>query len=398
MSPSKIDQLIRSLTFLLLLLISVEGLAQEKSQPLVKSKYVVPKLSTFSKQLKGYGLASDIAYQKKNTYGRETFFLLASSKSTVLNQELASGLKPLIVQASIKKNQFYFEQVIPLDFSDLKRPGKYTLDLEGLALAPDKIAWVADESSPALYQLNIESGQVLSGLWPGHGLPEYLKKSPKNRGFEGLAVFPNGDLLMSLQSVLKQDLKSKQSTEQESFIRILRYNPTTKITTTYAYPITLGSYQSLGAVKIGALQIVDNQSFLVLEHGRSANQQFLSQVFQVNISSKVGSEATNVSKLSDQLLSSVQKTPILNLAELGWRYKKSEGLTFFGDSSVLALVNDASGKEATEIWMVELAQPIIKMGAVGKTILWITLLVFAGFFYFVLRLVLSKGFFVNTKS
>jgi hypothetical protein len=398
MSPFKIYQLTQSVALILLLLISVETIAQDKERALVRFKYQVPKLSTFSKQLKGYGLASDIVYQKKNTYGRQTFFLLASSKSRVRNQQLVAGLKPLIVQASIKKNQFYFEQVIPLDFSDLKRPGEYELDLEGLALAPDKIAWVADESSPALYQLNIESGRVLSALWPGHGLPKYLKNSPKNRGFEGLAVFPNGDLLVSLQSVLKQDLKSKQSTEQTSYIRILRYNPATKATTTYAYPISLGQYQSLQTIKIGALQVVDNQSFLLLEHGRTANKQVASQVFRVNLSSKIESQAQQVSNEPSQSLYSAQKTPILNLAEIGWHYQKSEGLTFFGDSSVLALVNDATNKEPTEIWMVELAQPIIKMGALGKTILWITLLVFAGFFYFVFKLVLSKGFFVNTRS
>jgi hypothetical protein len=98
------------------------------------------------------------------------------------------------------------------------RDGRICIDPEGIALAPDGTVYISDEYGPMLYQFKRDGTMVRSITPPPNYLPRNAKGTvdfssedvvagrATNRGFEGLAVSPDGKLAtLILQSGLSQD-------------------------------------------------------------------------------------------------------------------------------------------------------------------------------------------------
>ncbi len=119
------------------------------------------------------------------------------------------------------------------------------LDTEDIVRAHDGTFWLVDEYSPSLVHVSA-TGEVLARYVPEglkltgadypvvEALPAVLLTRKTNRGFEGLAQLPGGDLVVGLQSPLLNP--SKATGEASLTTRLLRFSPRKgKVTGEYAY-------------------------------------------------------------------------------------------------------------------------------------------------------------------
>ncbi|MEV0978937.1 esterase-like activity of phytase family protein [Streptomyces sp. NPDC049915] len=131
---------------------------------------------------------------------------------------------------------------------DARTPLSYDpngLDTEGIVRSADGSFWVVDEYGPSLVHVSA-SGRVLTRYVPKglkltgadypvmEALPSVLLHRKINRGFEGLAQLPGGDLVMALQSPLS--LPDTAAGEASRTTRLLRFSPRKQaVTAEYAY-------------------------------------------------------------------------------------------------------------------------------------------------------------------
>ena len=119
------------------------------------------------------------------------------------------------------------------------------LDTEGLIRAHDGTFWLAEEYSPSLVHVAAD-GRVLARYVPeGLGLtgtdypvvealPAIFASRKTNRGFEGLGLLANGDLIIDLQSPLSNPTAAVGNASL--ITRLLRFSTRTKqVTAEYAY-------------------------------------------------------------------------------------------------------------------------------------------------------------------
>ncbi|MFI8236350.1 esterase-like activity of phytase family protein [Streptomyces sp. NPDC085866] len=119
------------------------------------------------------------------------------------------------------------------------------LDTEGIVRAGDGTFWLVDEYGPSLIHVSAR-GQVLTRYVPKgltltgadypvvEALPSVLLHRKINRGFEGLAQLPCGDLVIALQSPLS--LPDTAAGEASRTTRLLRFSPRKQaVTAEYAY-------------------------------------------------------------------------------------------------------------------------------------------------------------------
>ncbi|MFF4096476.1 esterase-like activity of phytase family protein [Streptomyces sp. NPDC001834] len=119
------------------------------------------------------------------------------------------------------------------------------LDTEGIVRACDGTFWLVDEYGPSLVHVSAR-GRVLARYVPeGLGLtgtdypvvealPGVLLHRKTNRGFEGLAQLPGGDLVLAVQSPLS--LPDQDAGESSRNTRLLRFSPKKRaVTAEYAY-------------------------------------------------------------------------------------------------------------------------------------------------------------------
>ncbi|MBK3624867.1 esterase-like activity of phytase family protein [Streptomyces sp. MBT49] len=119
------------------------------------------------------------------------------------------------------------------------------LDTEGVVRAADGGFWLVDEYGPSLVHVSAR-GKVLARYVPQglhltgtdypvvEALPAVLLHRKINRGFEGLAQLPNGDLVLAVQSPLS--LPDTAAGEASRTVRLLRFSPGRKaVTAEYAY-------------------------------------------------------------------------------------------------------------------------------------------------------------------
>ncbi|MFI6827849.1 esterase-like activity of phytase family protein [Kribbella sp. NPDC050241] len=177
----------------------------------------------------------DPAIVKVKVDGRKLRVLLAIPITT-RHGEAVTGLSN---QASRDELPYNFNASTELSFNP------NGLDTEGIVRAHDGTFWLVDEYSPSLVHVS-SRGQVLARYVPKglnltgadypviEALPSIFLTRKINRGFEGLAQLPGGDLVLALQSPLLNP--SKKVGEASLNTRLLRFSPHQgKVTAEYAY-------------------------------------------------------------------------------------------------------------------------------------------------------------------
>ncbi|MFF2846023.1 esterase-like activity of phytase family protein [Streptomyces sp. NPDC058001] len=154
------------------------------------------------------------------------------------------------------------------------------VDTEGIVRAKDGSFWLVDEYGPSLLHVSAR-GKVLSRYVPKglnlkgadypvvEALPGVLLNRKINRGFEGLAQLPGGDLVLAVQSPLS--LPDKSAGEASLTTRLFRFSPRKQaVTAEYAYridPVNVvdPSEDDPSELKISSLVALGGERLLVEE-------------------------------------------------------------------------------------------------------------------------------------
>jgi hypothetical protein len=241
------------------------------------------------------------------------------------------------------------------------------VDTESIAYdSRDGSYWMGEEYGPSILHVNAEGtilmritpkglGLAMSGVSVRELLPEVYKLRKPNRGFEGIAISPDGTrLFVMLQSPLLNP--DKKAGEASRNIRMAVFDTTDgdnpKLTGIYLYQSEPAS--DVGAptqddIKIGDMAGVSRTTVLVAERD-SAEGGKHKKAYLVDISGatdistkdvfsgKTAEEASE-SDLKKAGIAYVKKSMAVDLAKLGFSPDKFEGLAIV-DSNTIAVVND----------------------------------------------------------
>lgn len=250
------------------------------------------------------------------------------------------------------------------------------VDPEGVAVAGDKL-WLCDEYGPFLLKLDPANGRILTRLKPTAGLPEVIRFRRPNRGFEGVAVTPNGKIYALVQSPLEMPkTRDAAGAEVKKFndgvlLRMVEVDPQTQHTRMLAYTQDLALYERGRDVKLGDLVALSDTRFLVIEQGAQKDGVVHNLVYLIDIAgatdisnvtttiaahATAGAEALNgklhldylkaTADLADAAKVTAVVTPVkkkllfdLKAEGFGWLAEKAEGLALVDDQT-FAIAND----------------------------------------------------------
>ena len=248
---------------------------------------------------------------------------------------------------------------------------KNGIDPEGMALDKNGDLWICDEYGPYLIRIDPKSGKIAEKLFPGAGgLPAVLANRQPNRGFEGIAIAPgSGKIYAAVQSNLEIIDSKKNKSNKALFTRITEYDPATKATRMFAYPID-ASYAKSKELKIGDLLAISDTRFLLIEQGIQKDGLMHRSIYLIDISSATdlsGKTLADKRELEFGVAADLANIQMVKRSKLfdydaiggfGYLAEKSEGLTMI-DGKTIAIVNDndfdikaslqdAKGKAATD--------------------------------------------------
>ncbi|TXS49580.1 esterase-like activity of phytase family protein [Streptomyces sp. OR43] len=235
------------------------------------------------------------------------------------------------------------------------------LDTEGIVRGADGSFWLADEYGPSLVHVS-GSGRVLARYVPEgldlegadypvvEALPGVLLHRKINRGFEGLALLPNGDLVLAVQSPLS--LPDADAGEASRNVRLLRFSTRKRaVTAEYAY-----RFDAVGVVdpgeddtselKVSSVVAIGGNDLLVEERTDRA-----ARLHRVTLPRGAGilgsrwdepSASPSYEELADPAASGVpvlRKSLVVDLGKVAGVPGKIEGVAVTGRDT-LALIND----------------------------------------------------------
>ncbi|WP_329126629.1 esterase-like activity of phytase family protein [Streptomyces sp. NBC_01465] len=247
---------------------------------------------------------------------------------------------------------------------DAKSPLSYNpngLDTEGIVRAKDGSFWLVDEYGPSLVHVSAR-GQVLTRYVPKglhltgtdypvvESLPAILLQRKINRGFEGLAQLPGGDLVLAVQSPLS--VPDTAAGEGSLNVRLLRFSTKHRaVTAEYAYrfdPVNVvdPSEDDTSELKVSSVVAIGGDSLLVEERtDKAARLQRVTLPHGKGIlGSAWDSAATSPSyeQLADPSAAGVpvlRKRLVVDLGTVPGVPGKIEGVALAGHNT-LALIND----------------------------------------------------------
>lgn len=248
---------------------------------------------------------------------------------------------------------------LPYTYDATKRLGLNPngLDTEGIVRAKDNTFWLVDEYSPSLVHVS-SRGQVLARYVPKgldlqgadypviESLPAIFLTRKINRGFEGLAQLPGGDLVIALQSPLSNP--SKKVGEASLNTRLLRFSPRAgKVTAEYAYqfdPVGVvdPGEDDTSELKISSIVAAGPETLLVEERTDNAArlQRVVLRPGNNILGAKWDSAATTPSYEADATgVPVLRKTLFLDLNTVDGAPKKIEGVALLPHDT-LVLIND----------------------------------------------------------
>ncbi|MFE6157469.1 esterase-like activity of phytase family protein [Streptomyces sp. NPDC056486] len=235
------------------------------------------------------------------------------------------------------------------------------LDTEGIVRAHDGSFWLVDEYGPSLVHVSahgkvlkryVPRGLKLSGAdYPVvEALPGVLLHRKGNRGFEGLAQLPGGDLVMAVQSPLS--VPDEDAGDASRTTRLLRFSPKKQaVTAEYAY-----RFDAVGVVdpgeddtselKISSVVAVGRDRLLVEERtDRAARLQTVKLDRSADILGERWDDAAtkpSLEQLDDPATSGapvLKKRLLVDLGGIDGVPDKIEGVARV-NSHTLALIND----------------------------------------------------------
>lgn len=266
-------------------------------------------------------------------------------------------------------------------------PDPSGLDTEGLAALPDGGFWVGDEFGPSLVRLDGD-GRVLKRLVPegvalegaayeiDPGLPAIAARRRINRGFEALALSPDGEwLVLAFQSPLAHP--DEAAHERARHVRLWRLGSRTgKVAAQYLYPLDppetflrdrAKKPLERKDLKVSELCFAGDDSLLVLERGSETTKiyrvvpddssalplEHLDVATRPTVEELSGGEGEfDLPVLAKQLLFSSDEAPEVG-ADL-------EGMAILSPTELLLVSDNDFGVEGAEtgFWCVRFDEPL----------------------------------------
>jgi len=358
--------------FAIIILLCISSCTEKDSKHILKpseiQKYKIELPKSLIKSSGGFypAIGSGITFHKLLTNNDLEFFAISDrGPNFPLKEENTKiimfhpNFSPKIVRVIVTPNV----SAVAKDFIDIEYKGsrpsntedfvdtnlkngspKVFLDTEGISLLKDGNFVVGDEYHPSISIVN-KNGKIIKMLTPGNGLPEILKHRSYNRGFESVAVTPNGKIFAILEGALDFYDESKKNIKIIRIVEIDLEHNTNKM---YLYPFDHKAYPDARAIKIGDITAVDDQNFLVVEQGTDTKGVFQNLIYKINLQ-----DATDVSgmKLANgkdleygnledlSHLKFVSKKLRFDPRQHGWTHEKLEGLTIVNPYTI-AITND----------------------------------------------------------
>ncbi|MFJ3221968.1 esterase-like activity of phytase family protein [Streptomyces sp. NPDC086783] len=247
---------------------------------------------------------------------------------------------------------------------DARTPLAYNpngVDTEGIVRAADGTFWLVDEYGPSLLHVSAH-GRVLTRYVPEglkltgadypvvEALPAVFLHRKINRGFEGLAQLPGGDLVMALQSPLS--LPDGDAGEASRTTRLVRFSPKKRaVTAEYAYrfdPVDVvdPGEDDTSELKISSVVAVGGNRLLVEERtDKAARLQSVELTRDADILGRAWDDDTaspSLEQLDDPAAAGVpvlRKRLIVDLGKVAGVPGKIEGVARVRNDT-LALIND----------------------------------------------------------
>ena len=208
--------------------------------PIEFSKAIERTLASDTHQVLGSGLS----FRK---HGRKKLEFYTVSDKKFRYKKGKDGAPPYLGVLTLKGEKALIDRVVPV-YPD--EEGTEAVDFEGVATSRKKNeVWLADEEQPSLLRVDAEKGIVRERVLP-EGLSPVLGSIQKGRGFEGITVMPDGDVVAVLQSEIQRKevtddgVSLKESGFEKDVIRLYRYSPETKRTRVYFYEPTVRARES----------------------------------------------------------------------------------------------------------------------------------------------------------
>ncbi|PSK88800.1 esterase-like activity of phytase family protein [Taibaiella chishuiensis] len=241
---------------------------------------------------------------------------------------------------------------------------QWALDPEGLVVDKNNNFWISEENGPTIWKMDA-SGKALARYTPYASqtgsasidiqIDTVFKTRKNNRGFESMAMAPNGKLYTIIQSPLLNP--SKTIGESTEVHRMLEIDPVTNATRMFAY-LNEGVIGASGPDqirmsdwKIGDMAAVNDSTFLVIEAATRGNT-VRKNIYLVNIAQatpitsalyngKTVEALVDSAGLAGEGIKAIRKKLFIDLTANGWpaELDKSEGLAIINDST-LAVGND----------------------------------------------------------
>lgn len=238
----------------------------------------------------------------------------------------------------------------------LLRPDDWGIDSESLAAGSNGDFWVGEEYGPSLWHVQGKTGRVIERFSPcgrpaaGPVIDRVFAKSRANRGFEAIAVTPNGNIYAMLQAPL--DHPDKAAGAASRLHRMLEIDPRTQVTRQFVY-----EHEAPTAIlrnsdwSVSDMAAVNDHEFLVIEHAARGCEN-VKMIFKIDLAQATPLPVDEINgKSLEQLVDAkgciangitpMQKTLVVDLLANGWNpvHKKPEGITVVDDSTI-AVIND----------------------------------------------------------
>lgn len=239
----------------------------------------------------------------------------------------------------------------------------WAIDPEGIVVDKDGNFYISEENGPTIWKLN-QNGVVVKRYSPYANLAgaqtqdvlidTIFRTRKNNRGFESMAITPNGKIYTIIQSPL---LNPNTATGENTRVhRLLEIDPATNAMRMLVYLndgiIGTGANQiRLRDWKIGDMAAINDSTFLVIEAALRGTTD-IKKVYKININAATSVNSglyggqslealVDSAGLAFQGINAVTKTLAIDLNANGWpaALEKVEGIAIINDSTVL-LNND----------------------------------------------------------
>lgn len=240
----------------------------------------------------------------------------------------------------------------------------FAIDCEGIIVDKDGYFWLSEENGPTIWKLN-PNGVLVARYTPYANLggtqsvdiaiDTAFKYRRNNRGFEDLAITPNGKIYVAIQSPLNYPTAAVGTASRVH--RIMELNPATGATRMLVY-LNDGVIGAAGANqirlqdwKLSDMAAINDSTFLIIEAAARGTTD-IKRIYKININNATAVNSglyggntveglTDSTGLAGQSITAVKKTLFMDMLASGWpsTLDKAEGIAIINDSTI-AIAND----------------------------------------------------------